>query len=70
MIRTYPEILAVAPMLECTDRHFRYFLRGITQCTTLYTEMVVDTTLIYQEENLDFFIGNDPCGSPQVFSLF
>lgn len=54
-----PEVLSVAPMLECTDRHWRYFLRGITRHTTLYTEMYVDTTLINQEPNLEYFIGHD-----------
>jgi tRNA-dihydrouridine synthase A len=65
-----PEIVSVAPMLECTDRHFRYFLRGITRCTTLYTEMVVDTTLTHQENNLEFFIGLDrECADPTVIQL-
>jgi len=32
--------LSVAPMMERTDRHFRYFLRLIAPRTLLYTEMV------------------------------
>ncbi len=32
--------VSVAPMMECTDRHFRYFLRQITRRTLLYTEMI------------------------------
>lgn len=32
--------LSVAPMMERTDRHFRYFLRLISHRTLLYTEMV------------------------------
>lgn len=32
--------LSVAPMMDCTDRHCRYFLRRITRRTLLYTEMV------------------------------
>lgn len=35
-----PSRLSVAPMMELTDRHFRYFLRRITRFTLLYTEMV------------------------------
>lgn len=67
---SYPELVSVAPMLDVTDRHFRYFLRGITRCTTLYTEMHVDTTLIHQEANLDFFIGYDKdCTDPTVIQL-
>lgn len=36
MLRT----ISIAPMMECTDRHFRYFLRKITRHALLYTEMV------------------------------
>jgi len=32
--------LSVAPMMEWTDRHFRYFLRLISRRVFLYTEMV------------------------------
>ena len=32
--------LSVAPMLDCTDRHCRFFLRQLTQRSVLYTEMV------------------------------
>ena len=34
--------VSVAPMMDCTDRHERYFLRLISKNTLLYTEMVVD----------------------------
>lgn len=67
---SYPEIISVAPMLEVTDRHFNYFLRGISKCTTLYTEMHVDTTLIHQFSNLEYFIGIDrDCADPTVIQL-
>ena len=32
--------LSIAPMMDRTDRHFRYFLRLITKHTLLYTEMI------------------------------
>jgi len=32
--------LSVAPMMDRTDRHFRYLMRQITRKTLLYTEMV------------------------------
>jgi tRNA-dihydrouridine synthase A len=38
-----PEVgnpLSVAPMMDRTDRHFRYLMRQITRKTLLYTEMV------------------------------
>lgn len=32
--------LSVAPMMDVTDRHFRFVLRGVTAKTLLYTEMI------------------------------
>ena len=37
--------VSVAPMMDCTDRHERYFLRIISKNTLLYTEMVVDEAI-------------------------
>ncbi len=39
--------LSVAPMLDWTDRHFRYFIRRITRRTLLYTEMVATGALLH-----------------------
>jgi tRNA-dihydrouridine synthase A len=33
-------IFSVAPMMDYTDRHFRYFMRQITRRPLLYTEMI------------------------------
>ncbi|RDI95658.1 tRNA dihydrouridine(20/20a) synthase DusA [Meiothermus sp. QL-1] len=41
-----PWLLSVAPMMDWTDRHFRYLVRLITQKTRLYTEMVVDQSIL------------------------
>lgn len=38
---------SVAPMLDWTDRHFRYFMRGLTQHALLYTEMITTGALLY-----------------------
>lgn len=38
---------SVAPMLDWTDRHCRYFLRLISKHTLLYTEMVTTGAIIY-----------------------
>ena len=38
---------SVAPMLDWTDRHCRYFLRQLTQYTLLYTEMVTTGAIIH-----------------------
>ncbi|MBD1860293.1 MULTISPECIES: tRNA dihydrouridine(20/20a) synthase DusA [Trichocoleus] len=39
--------LSVAPMMDRTDRHFRYFMRQITQRTLLYTEMVTSSAILH-----------------------
>ena len=38
---------SVAPMLDWTDRHCRYFLRLLSKHTLLYTEMVTTGAIIY-----------------------
>ena len=38
--------LSVAPMMKCTDRHYRFFMRRITRRTLLYTEMVTTGAIL------------------------
>ncbi len=40
-------IISIAPMMEWTDRHFRYFIRLITKHTLLYTEMITAKAILY-----------------------
>jgi len=37
--------VSVAPMMDCTDRHERYFLRLISRNVLLYTEMIVSDAI-------------------------
>jgi tRNA-dihydrouridine synthase A len=48
--------LSIAPMMDWTDRHCRYFHRQLTKHTRLYTEMVTTGALIHgdQPRHLDF----------------
>jgi len=49
--------LSIAPMMDCTDRHFRVLMRQITKKSLLYTEMIVAQALHYSENRnklLDF----------------
>ena len=48
--------LSVAPMMDCTDRHFRYLVRLVTRHTLLYTEMVTSAALVHggRDRLLDF----------------
>jgi tRNA-dihydrouridine synthase A len=51
-----PWRLSVAPMMDWTDRHCRFFHRQITQRTRLYTEMVTTGALLHGDvpRHLDF----------------
>jgi tRNA-dihydrouridine synthase A len=40
ILKNKEKILAIAPMMDWTDRHCRYFHRGLTRHALLYTEMV------------------------------
>ena len=62
------ESLSIAPMMEMTDSHYRYFMRGLSKRTVLYTEMIVDDT-INHHPNLDFKIGRDIEEQPSVIQL-
>ena len=37
--------VSVAPMMDCTDKHERYFLRLISKNVFLYTEMIVSEAI-------------------------
>lgn len=42
-----PDRLSVAPMMDWTDRHFRFMMRQITKRTLLYTEMVTAQAVVF-----------------------
>ena len=42
---------SVAPMMDWTDRHYRYFARLLSRRTLLYTEMVTTGAIIYGDED-------------------
>ena len=54
--------ISVAPMMDCTDRHERFFLRLISKNTLLYTEMIVDEAINRGDKNklLEFNINEKP----------
>jgi tRNA-dihydrouridine synthase A len=54
--------LSVAPMMDRTDRHFRVFMRKLTRCTLLYTEMITTAAIIYGDR--DKLLGFDPVEHP------
>ena len=60
--------LSIAPMLDCTDRHERYFLRLLSRNILLYSEMVVSHALLHCE-NTEQFLGHEPFEYPAVLQL-
>ena len=65
--------ISIAPMMDCTDKHFRMIMRQISSKALLYTEMIVAQSLIFSDKKrrfLDFnkdehpiaiqFGGDDP----------
>ena len=63
--QSYP--LSIAPMMDRTDRHYRYFMRQITRRTLLYTEMVTTAAILHgdHEKLLSF----SPEEKPLVLQL-
>lgn len=43
--------ISIAPMVDKTDRHFRYFTRIMTKDALLYTEMVTARSIIYGDRD-------------------
>jgi tRNA-dihydrouridine synthase A len=54
-------------MMECTDRHFRYFMRQISRHTLLYTEMVNQDAIINGDR--ERLLGFHPTESPLALQL-
>lgn len=52
-LQTYS--LSIAPMMDRTDRHYRYFMRQITRRTLLYTEMVTSAAIKHGDR--DYLLG-------------
>jgi tRNA-dihydrouridine synthase A len=52
----YPHKMAVAPMMDWTDRHCRYFHRRLTRRALLHTEMIAVDAIIHGDRRrlLDF----------------
>jgi len=58
--QTYP--LSIAPMMDRTDRHYRYFMRQITRRTLLYTEMITSAAIKHGDK--DYLLGFSPEENP------
>jgi len=54
--------VSIAPMMDWTDRHCRYFYRLLSKNTQLYTEMITAKAILNGDKNrlLDFNAGENP----------
>ena len=59
--------LSVAPMMDWTDRHERFFLRQISARVRLYTEMVTTGAILHGPR--DRLLAFDPAEHPVALQL-
>eukprot|EP01084_Bolivina_argentea_P206164 352044_1 len=66
----WPPLLSIAPMLDVTDRHFRYFMRCLSRRTFLWTEMVHASAVVHNPMGTVNILGyNLPFEQPVVLQL-
>ena len=41
------EYLSIGPMVDVSSKYFRWFMRKLTKHTTLYTEMLSESSVVY-----------------------
>ncbi len=59
--------LVVAPMMELTDRHYRFLARLLTRHTLLYTEMLTCKAVIHGDRS--YLLGKETVEGPVVLQL-
>ena len=59
--------VSIAPMMDWTDRHCRYFLRLLTPNARLYTEMVTAAAIVHGDS--DRFLRYDGAEHPVALQL-
>ena len=59
--------ISIAPMMDRTDRHYRYLMRQITRHTLFYTEMVTAQAILHGDRNP--LLGFTPSESPLVLQV-
>lgn len=63
----YADTISIAPMMDYTDRHFRYLLRVISRRVLLYTEMITTGAILHGD--CERFLRHDPFERPLVAQL-
>ncbi len=59
--------ISIAPMIACTDKHFRYLVRLLTKHTVLYSEMITTGAVIFGDR--DRHVGFNENENPVVFQI-
>ncbi len=62
-----PCLLSIAPMMDRTDRHFRFFARQLTRHTWLYTEMITTGAILHGDR--ERLLGFDAIEHPVVLQI-
>ena len=62
-----PWRFCIAPMMQYTDRHFRFLARCLSEHTRLYTEMVVASAVLRGDRNR--FLAHDAAETPVALQL-
>lgn len=60
-------LISIAPMMDCTDRHYRRLMRLITRQTLLYTEMLTTGAVIHG--NREKLLGYSAAEQPLAFQV-
>lgn len=60
-------LFCVAPMMDATDRHCRYFLRQLSRHALLYTEMVTTGAIVHGDR--EKLLGFDPAEQPLALQV-
>lgn len=59
---------SIAPMMDITNVHFRFFMRLLTRYSTLWTEMIHSNTLHFTKDH-EYFLRFHPIEHPVVLQL-
>jgi tRNA-dihydrouridine synthase A len=65
--RYHASLISIAPMMDVTDRHCRFFLRQVSSRARLYTEMITTGALIHG--NVERHLGFDSSEHPVALQL-
>lgn len=59
--------ICLAPMIDWTDKHFRYFIRLLNQKAVLYTEMITVGAILHGDQ--EYLLGYNPEEHPVAIQL-